>query len=57
MDVLYIYLTFDSGSESWRLTRHPDGRLAQKLHIMEIEGGEDNPPIDLALATLALMGY
>jgi len=57
-----VYLYFRPHVGSWHLALYNTvsaGRSAVRSTstIMEIAGIEDNPPIDLALATLALMGY
>ena len=63
-DVYLDYLEFYPDDSLWCLVRYTTtlGTTAYSaVHaistLMEIEGAINDPPIDLALATLALMGY
>lgn len=49
-------LEFYPSLRCWQLTPYRAYVRAQHP-IMEVEGTNDYPPIDLALATLSLMGY
>lgn len=59
---LMVNLEFFPRLGLWRVIRltyvgtHPYTAFERNT-IMEIEGTSDKPPIDLALATLSLMGY
>ena len=55
--VLHIYLEFDTRHGRWHLVRNGAGAAYKCNTIMAIAGTTDDPPIDLALATLSLMGY